>query len=172
MLWVTSFWLDADNDGVFSASELLGMESNNNGTFTISTYIIIPQNLTGNLRLRIRSEYIDYGNPYDPCNYVTYGEAEDYTLFLSPAPCPATVSSSNLALSAVQTSGGTSLSWDPGKWHQPFISSKGGQRHRPPGNYQRGPLCCKQYLWQRHAAGWWLCGIQRSGKCHANKWTQ
>jgi hypothetical protein len=82
-----TIWIDTNHDGDFTDSgEQLGMLSWSNATFqTLTATLTIPsQTINGATRLRIRSVYNDQSaNPAtatNPCNSLSYGEAEDYTL--------------------------------------------------------------------------------------------
>jgi hypothetical protein len=82
-------WIDFNHNGSFydAGEKIYASTSYVQGatTFTVS----IPSGLSysGNTRMRVRSEYYGYSTPTDPCNYVNYGEAEDYTVSLTlPTP--------------------------------------------------------------------------------------
>ncbi len=76
---VFRMWIDLNNDGVFTGSDMLLDEENSNGT--VSAYITIPSHASyqGPRRLRIINgcRYEDF----DACGWDGYhqGEAEDYT---------------------------------------------------------------------------------------------
>lgn len=75
-------WIDFNNDGDFNMSNELVFESLN--TFQTHTgNVTIPANLVqfGAVRMRVMSEYYYYAAP-TPCTNVTYGQTEDYKIFL------------------------------------------------------------------------------------------
>lgn len=82
----TRVWLDANNDGQFSASELLlqvlDQPSPVTGTLTIPTSAV--KNTP--LRLRIVSDFV--GSSFTACGGVQSGQAEDYTLTVLPNTQP------------------------------------------------------------------------------------
>ena len=77
-----SMWLDLNNDGILdNNTELLLSNSNADSTVAI---IQIPSiaSLNTPLRLRIMSDFFFSGN-LDPCTNPVYGQAEDYTVYLT-----------------------------------------------------------------------------------------
>ncbi|TGE18666.1 GEVED domain-containing protein [Hymenobacter elongatus] len=81
----TRVWLDLNNDGSFSSSELLfeGLNRTNpNGTITIPASAVKNQPL----RLRVLSDYV--GAPAGPCVEPQLGQAEDYTVTIRANTMP------------------------------------------------------------------------------------
>lgn len=76
----TKVWLDANNDGEFTTTELIGAQSNST---VHNVRIIIPGTaLTGvPLRLRIGSDFT--GSDFTACNGMIHGQYEDYTVIIS-----------------------------------------------------------------------------------------
>ncbi|RME89851.1 MAG: HYR domain-containing protein, partial [Candidatus Hydrogenedentota bacterium] len=75
-----SVWIDYNDDGVFSSNEKVISYDNIYGSYTVTASFTVPVNAaSGSHRMRVRSEYYGYSPPIDPCNSVSYGEAEDYT---------------------------------------------------------------------------------------------
>jgi len=79
-------FIDLNNNGVFEASEaLVTYPSNNTGTralsFTVPSSGVI---LNTGLRLRVVSRFNSI--PSSACDVSTYGQAEDYTVFIVPVP--------------------------------------------------------------------------------------
>ena len=79
-------WIDYNLDGTFAASELAYSGS---GSAALSGSFSVPAAHAGvTTRMRVSMKY--GGNP-DPCETFTYGEVEDYTVTISPAPITATL---------------------------------------------------------------------------------
>lgn len=71
-------WIDYNQDGIFSSSEVLSSGAVNPGVSLISTSI--SNNAYGGLtRMRVRCANSTSSN-FDACSNYTYGETEDYTL--------------------------------------------------------------------------------------------
>ncbi|MBT9393783.1 PKD domain-containing protein [Hymenobacter sp. NST-14] len=83
----TRVWLDANNDGVFAAGELLFEALN---TINPSGTLQIPATalLDTPLRLRVVSDFV--GSPFTACGGIQYGQAEDYTLTVRVNVAPPT----------------------------------------------------------------------------------
>lgn len=77
-----SIWIDADKDGIFSASELV-TQTTSPVAEPYSSNILIPANAIGTVRMRIRVRFEDLAD--DPCATYVWGETEDYLLNVS---CP------------------------------------------------------------------------------------
>ena len=102
-----SVWIDYNKNGVFEASELVftGFSGADPATYTAN--IAIPVATPGETTImRVRNEYNTA--PADPCAVYTYGETEDYTITITPAPPCAgtpnpgnTLSTNNLACTSV-----------------------------------------------------------------------
>ena len=88
-------WFDWNNDGDFDdAGEAFYVGS---WALYYNNWITIPINaITGNVRMRIRSEYAYFDAP-QACGSVEYGECEDYTINVEPARPTLNVSPSDLA---------------------------------------------------------------------------
>gem|GEM_PF-1905677 len=81
-----SLWIDLDQDLTFDAEERLianyELEVGNN---TYSTEITIPEHANeGQTTLRIRAQWIQEVN--DPCEDYSFGETEDYSVFITNNP--------------------------------------------------------------------------------------
>ncbi len=80
-----SVWIDYNHSGTFDANELVltGYAGTTPATYTDN--ITIPASaLTGPTRMRVRNSWLSA--PTDPCLSTSYGEAEDYTVIISPVP--------------------------------------------------------------------------------------
>lgn len=77
-----TIWLDSNQDGVLSDSEILYQSSASQFMSpTVRTTLTIPASFTlGKARLRLRSQYSPDGLVRSPCATYNYGETEDYTL--------------------------------------------------------------------------------------------
>ncbi len=137
--WSQGFriWVDWNQDGDFADVGEDVWNSGTSGTGVFTGTINVPMTATpGTTRMRVRCQYS--GVPVDPCNSITYGEAEDYDFQViastpcSPPPTAGTVVSSanpvcpsvtfNLSLSGSSTGSGLSYQWqssstgNPGSW--------------------------------------------------------
>ena len=82
----TRVWIDFDNDGVFSSSELV---MDNQSGYNPSAVILIPSSgLTLNtpLRMRVRSDVVS--TPKNACDAPLYGQIEDYGIIIDTLPTP------------------------------------------------------------------------------------
>lgn len=78
-------WLDFNQDGVFDSTEQVA--SSAPSTLSITTQIAIPLSaLEGSTRIRIRNVY--NAQPTSSCSSQTWGETEDYNVYILPAPAP------------------------------------------------------------------------------------
>ncbi|ARK11717.1 GEVED domain-containing protein [Fibrella sp. ES10-3-2-2] len=102
-----TIWLDSNQDGLFTDSEVLFKSSGGQllSPSLTGTLRIPATALPGQTRLRLRSQYVGDGPADNPCATYDYGEAEDYTLALT-APVPITCFS--LSATAKPTSCATS----------------------------------------------------------------
>ena len=107
-IWTYGFniWIDLNDDLNFSAGELV---------YTSGAYITgvtdsftVPGGSTGTHIMRIRSSEFNISPP--SCGNISYGEAEDYTIVISPRNC--TADPSNLLANVTSTTTAT-ISWDP-----------------------------------------------------------
>jgi hypothetical protein len=99
-------WVDWNNNLVFDAGELMFSSGAAAITHTGSFSVPGAQPL-GSYRMRIRT--VDGAQPLDPCNNVSWGEAEDYTFVVTPPPTCFAVS----GLAATSTSVSTAdISWN------------------------------------------------------------
>jgi hypothetical protein len=72
-------WFDWNHDGDFDDT---GESYEIGSDMEASSSITIPSDATsGNIRMRVRSEYL-YNSPPTPCGNVEYGECEDYTVIV------------------------------------------------------------------------------------------
>lgn len=77
-------WIDYDQDETFETDEVLGNLSLSASGSGIIDFTVPITALGGGTRMRVRGIYPSgLAVPLDPCNSVTYGEAEDYTINLS-----------------------------------------------------------------------------------------
>src|SRR6185295_6992961 len=105
-----SAWIDADHDGVYSASEMV---INNFPTqFAANTTFTVPSSLTnGQTRMRIRADYQFSAPVSDPCATLTYGETEDYIVTLSGGTTVPACPNFPWELSSTVTGGGEPYSY-------------------------------------------------------------
>lgn len=117
-------WLDADNDGTFNHPSEMVFESLN--AVNPSGILNIPQGvlLNTNLRLRITADFV--GSDPHPCIHPTFGQTEDYTLWVTPAgeiPAADFTASKNQSCNGIilfeqqSTGNPTSYLWDLGDGH-------------------------------------------------------
>lgn len=80
-------WIDANHDEEFSVDEVIGnlnLVAAATGSFD---FAVAAGAIGGETRLRVRCIYPAFlATPLDPCASNTYGETEDYTVFLDGAP--------------------------------------------------------------------------------------
>ncbi len=86
-------WIDYNNDGTFSAAEMVMSHTGTTGDETHTGTFTIPS--TGvttctNLRMRVVADWYLAGT-LQPCNALQYGQAEDYTVVVAPAVVTPTV---------------------------------------------------------------------------------
>ncbi len=94
-------WFDWNHDGDFEDAD----ESYEIGSdMEASSFITIPSDATtGNIRMRVRSEYLYYSPP-TACGNVEYGECEDYTIIVEDT-------------APIVWDGSESMDWNtPGNW--------------------------------------------------------
>lgn len=112
----TKIYVDWNHDGDFNdAGEEVythsGSYSSSPQTYT-GSFIVPDTVMTGNARMRVRSEYYSY-TISGPCANTTYGETEDYTINVVPlTPCAGMPAPGNtiLADSSFCVTGSTNLS--------------------------------------------------------------
>lgn len=80
-----AIWIDADNDGTFSASEKVYASPTTGNTQ--SGTITIPMSASGLVRMRVRCIWLGNGSTMDPCTSGSFGEAHDYQLNVYSPPC-------------------------------------------------------------------------------------
>lgn len=89
-------WIDYNQNGVFEASEYTFIGTGNG--VTVSNNITIPPGATvGNTRMRVRVRFSTMLAAGDACLSYGFGETEDYTVNIAPAPpciAPTAVTSS------------------------------------------------------------------------------
>src|SRR5690606_27571168 len=79
-------WIDYNNNMIFDADELVAAHAYSSSATTFTGTINIPANIEdGDYRIRVRSRYY-FNTVADPCNDVSYGETEDYTLRIEAEP--------------------------------------------------------------------------------------
>ncbi|HRQ85453.1 MAG TPA: GEVED domain-containing protein, partial [Flavobacteriales bacterium] len=101
-------WIDWNNDMVFDAAEQVyasgGYTATGSGSFTIPAGQAV-----GNYRMRVVANYLTTTpTPCGDLGYATYGEAEDYTVTVTPPP--ACMPPTGLTVSNISSSG-ADLSW-------------------------------------------------------------
>ncbi|MFY8188325.1 MAG: GEVED domain-containing protein [Flavobacterium sp.] len=81
-------WVDFNNNLTFDPSERIGFTTAPIGGFGQATFqIVLPLDAPlGNFTLRIRDVYALAGDQIDPCASYGFGETEDYTITVVPAP--------------------------------------------------------------------------------------
>lgn len=84
----TTAWIDFNQDGAFTSNEQIGNVAGVPATNTDATMVFkVPYTaLSGTTRLRIRNAAFAPAGPLSPCGNTTYGETEDYTVFIAQAP--------------------------------------------------------------------------------------
>ncbi|MBS1741076.1 MAG: hypothetical protein JST88_11115, partial [Bacteroidetes bacterium] len=76
-------WIDWDQSGTFDTSEFVNMGSGQQPTF-LTQNIVVPATATlGYTRMRVRSKYGSSLANTDPCAAYTYGETEDFTVYVT-----------------------------------------------------------------------------------------
>ncbi|MEL6671984.1 MAG: GEVED domain-containing protein [Bacteroidota bacterium] len=85
-----TMWIDYDDNQVFDPSEQLGFSYSGDGNGILDagdslfiTFTVPPTATLDTLRLRVRGVFANQ-NPTDPCISYTFGEAEDYSVFILP----------------------------------------------------------------------------------------
>lgn len=86
-----NIWVDWDNDGSFSNAEKVYASGGLNGTGFSGSFSVPNGTTPGDYRMRIRAQY-NTANP-DFCNSISWGEAEDYKLIVTPSCTPPTAPS-------------------------------------------------------------------------------
>lgn len=78
-------WIDYNSDGKFDETNEVIVFSSSDGAQTFQASFTVPTDVTpGNKRLRVR---MTYSSTPTPCGTQSYGEVEDYTVYLIP-PIP------------------------------------------------------------------------------------
>lgn len=79
-------WIDFNDNLIFESNESLG-SADLSASSTGTILIYIPQSATsGTHRMRVRHVYNAVGSTIDPCSNYTYGETEDYQVYVNPLP--------------------------------------------------------------------------------------
>lgn len=75
-------WIDFNNNQTFEVSERVGLTTVVQSTgFPIQYTFTVPQGASlGNVRMRVRVNYVPDDGPIDPCGTFAWGETEDYTI--------------------------------------------------------------------------------------------
>ncbi len=81
-------WVDFNNNLTFEPSERIGFTAAPIGSFGVATFeIVLPLDAPlGNFTMRVRDVWLTAANTIDPCNSYGWGETEDYTITVVPAP--------------------------------------------------------------------------------------
>ncbi|MFO0356971.1 MAG: GEVED domain-containing protein [Sphingobacteriaceae bacterium] len=56
------------------------------GSWSVISFTVPASQPNGTYRMRVRSSYATPGNSIDPCNFHSYGETEDYSVYVGTAP--------------------------------------------------------------------------------------
>lgn len=127
-------WIDWNNNGSFSGSELV-FTSNNNLTYHSGT-IIIPLNATLNvpLRMRVGSDYFDSPAP-SSCANADYGQFEDYSVLVTvnELPTAAYNYSANICTGVVSFFDNSTNA--PTSWHWSFGDGQTSTLQNPTHTY-------------------------------------
>lgn len=83
----TRIWIDLNNDGDFTSSELVGIALDQ-ASPTASVFIPSGAVLDTPLRLRVHTDVI--GQPGGPCDAPSFGQIEDFTAMITPNMDPPT----------------------------------------------------------------------------------
>lgn len=79
-------WIDFNDNFIFEPNESVGY-SDIGASSTGTVQIYIPQSaVSGNHKMRVRHVYNTPGSTIDPCNNYTFGETEDYQVYVQPLP--------------------------------------------------------------------------------------
>ncbi len=118
----TKAWIDFNNDGEFSANELV-MEKLN--TYNPQENIQMPNNLIydTSFRLRISSDLVGSNN--GPCDNVSSGQVEDYGVFASLCPSPQNITVGEVTNNYVE------LFWSEGESESSWNVQYGPQGFNP-----------------------------------------
>jgi gliding motility-associated-like protein len=114
-----AIWVDWNQDLAFSAGEYMDGTQTvpPPATYTTLSFVIPPNTPSGAYRMRVRCSYFTTGPNITPCGSQTFGETEDYTIYVGIQPPPnvvATVTaSSNGTICAGQTISLTAVPGDP-----------------------------------------------------------
>ena len=102
---VVDVWIDYNQDGSFSNSELIGTITGYDPTTTTNTLsFTVPSGVNLNnslLRVRLRNSSTDASA--DPCSAFTYGETEDYIVNIQLPVCSGTPTACNITTSTLTT---------------------------------------------------------------------
>lgn len=100
-------WIDFNNNLTFDTDELVAEHTYASSATIFTGTIDIPENIDeGDYRIRVRSRYY-YNTAASPCNDLSYGETEDYTLTIVPEPdClpPTELATTALSLTSMELS--------------------------------------------------------------------
>lgn len=100
-------WIDFNNNLTFDTDELVAEHTYASSATIFTGTIDIPENIDeGDYRIRVRSRYY-YNTAASPCNDLSYGETEDYTLTIVPEPdClpPTELAATALSLTSMELS--------------------------------------------------------------------
>ncbi|OUR92680.1 hypothetical protein A9Q87_06480 [Flavobacteriales bacterium 34_180_T64] len=102
-----NIWIDFNDDLNFNAGELVYFSGTYVGGVTTGSFVI-PGGSAGTHVMRIRAD--DLATSPSPCGNITWGEAEDYTITITPLDC--TSDPSNVTATPTTTTT-ADISWDP-----------------------------------------------------------
>ncbi|MBX2983907.1 MAG: hypothetical protein KF843_14610, partial [Flavobacteriales bacterium] len=95
-------WIDLNQDYVFSENEKVAVLANPPGNsgpndYTVSTsFHVASSAIAGPTRMRVRLDNTINGPQESPCGNSLFGQVEDYTVNITPAPCLAPTASTTI----------------------------------------------------------------------------
>ncbi len=95
-----SAWIDFNNDGSFSPSEMIanGISLASANTTYNAGFMVPGNSVNGTVRMRVILNY--YANPTDPCGTYSWAEVEDYDITIHNTPCLGTPTAGTTASTA------------------------------------------------------------------------
>ena len=130
-------YIDINNNGIFETTEaLVTYPNNNSGTRTLS-FTVPTSGVTLNTGLRLRVVSRFNSIPSNACNVSTYGQAEDYTVFI--LPIPSSILSNGSGSSTICTGQSANLKVDIVSGTSPYtITVSDGSNNQTVNNYSSG----------------------------------
>jgi gliding motility-associated-like protein len=104
-----ALFVDWNQDNVFNlpGERLIGTAVPPAGTFISGNFTVPLGQPGGTYRMRVRCMWATNGSGIDPCLNATYGEVEDYFLYVAPATPPGAISATAVATPSNICSGST-----------------------------------------------------------------